>query len=572
MGDELIVKSQTANGDARGIKGRYHEKHPLKLDPSRPSLGNHYVKGLKLPYDKKLVEVFEQLSDKHIQPHTLTWVKQPVIEEALRMWIRCCKWKKVVLSYSTPHDFDVRAFLQNLGVDCINDFRGDLYNSQGESDDYLKHDVNIDAFLFPGKHNTTEIIYQGWPREKIIDLKTLLAIGLHSQHMNIVFDFLAACKKLRKEYEKLSLFVPLNESYGSLLAKCLYCLKPDLFDCVVDYNIKYTPSVDESESYHGHWSFYEKHGKKSAIVFVGTHEHFLKRVSWCQNISYCSPEITVFAPYIKLHKARAYQHQSPKPTVIWETACTGSARSSAVLFPMAGLLGRIELDLDDTLRNRIAWTTIEETTKIARDYFDALDLYHVGRTHLTPLDLSCFRDTPLKIVMCSRDPRDMLFNYFGYHYTNFYNRSVDYLTDSEIELLIAIIQGVEVSRPNHHDKYYAHCINQFLIAQSMTNVRLLPFEEVHNNPLKIYMDIMRWLEWLPCNYMENQDIEAFLEDRIKISRAQHWENRVNSKRNGRTKHVIGKWKSWFPPRVIQVFKDIYGQALIDLGYEKNLDW
>ena len=34
----------------------------------------------------------------------------------------------------------------------------------------------------------------------------------------------------------------------------------------------------------------------------------------------------------------------------------------------------------------------------------------------------------------------------------------------------------------------------------------------------------------------------------------------------------GQWQNHFTPCLREVFKERYGQALIDLGYEKNLDW
>lgn len=548
---------------------KYHKNHPLGLDLNGPALGNHYVEGLGLAYDKELVPVFRQLSDPFVGLNDLSWLNPSIIESTIAFWVDHHQWKKVVICNSESNIFDIQLLLRDLGVDCLVGSNKDFRNTDHE---YLKYEPSMDAFLFPDKQNTNNMVQQGWPREKIFELKTLLAVGINSPNMRVVFDLLVACKSLRKRFDQLSLYVPPDEPYGTLLAKCLYSLEPDLFDYILDYATKKYPSLDESETYLGPWSFYEKQGPRSAVVFAATRERFINRVSWCQHIANCSHEMTVFAPYTKVSRARTYQHNSPRPSIIWETTCTGSSRSTHVLLPMAELLGRSDLCIDFTNTSRMAWADIQETTKIARGYFSAMGLYHFGRTHIVPLDLTQFQDTPLKVVMCCRDPRDMLFSLFGYHYTLFYKRSIDYLSDEEVDTLIAIMQGSEIPRPNNHDKYYAHCINQFLIAQSMPNARLLRFEDVHYTPYETYVDIMKWLEWLPCSYLCDEEIETQLKQRIKITREQHWGNRRDAKGHPHSQLVIGKWKLWFPPRLIEAFKDIYGQALIDLGYEKDKDW
>lgn len=38
------------------------------------------------------------------------------------------------------------------------------------------------------------------------------------------------------------------------------------------------------------------------------------------------------------------------------------------------------------------------------------------------------------------------------------------------------------------------------------------------------------------------------------------------------KAIPGDWKSTFTPKVKQIFKDLVGDGLIQLGYEKNNDW
>ena len=35
---------------------------------------------------------------------------------------------------------------------------------------------------------------------------------------------------------------------------------------------------------------------------------------------------------------------------------------------------------------------------------------------------------------------------------------------------------------------------------------------------------------------------------------------------------IGHWREFFTPTLKQQFKQKFGQALINLGYEQNLDW
>ena len=117
---------------------------------------------------------------------------------------------------------------------------------------------------------------------------------------------------------------------------------------------------------------------------------------------------------------------------------------------------------------------------------------------------------------------------------------------------------------------------------SNPNIMELKMEEFMGNPYERLIDVFKFLDLVydkesPQNLKNN--------DRLPIGKfmAAAYYNRFSAKAKGRTegqedqkshyrKGVAGDWKNHFTENHKKAFKDIAGQVLIELGYEKNMDW
>ncbi|MDG5466839.1 sulfotransferase domain-containing protein [Deltaproteobacteria bacterium IMCC39524] len=99
-------------------------------------------------------------------------------------------------------------------------------------------------------------------------------------------------------------------------------------------------------------------------------------------------------------------------------------------------------------------------------------------------------------------------------------------------------------------------------------VVLLSYEEMHNDPAST---LLRCL----ASFSENQVDQSALDEAItrnsfqaKTKRARGEEDRNSFVRKG----IVGDWKNHFNRESAEVFDELAGPLLLDLGYEKNRSW
>lgn len=110
--------------------------------------------------------------------------------------------------------------------------------------------------------------------------------------------------------------------------------------------------------------------------------------------------------------------------------------------------------------------------------------------------------------------------------------------------------------------YIAHDFDAFprLTAQG-TPVHKIVYEDLHQNPHEGARAIYGFLNLDPAQAeplsVETKTLPGFKQEDLK-----------SAKRKGQT----GDWRNYFNDRITRIFKEEAGQALIQAGYEKDLNW
>ena len=192
-----------------------------------------------------------------------------------------------------------------------------------------------------------------------------------------------------------------------------------------------------------------------------------------------------------------------------------------------------------------------------------------------------------KIVALYRDPRDYVVSAYhwlldGYHsglyaelaalpkeqgLLKFFEGTV---SRSPMGDLVGQVPPLSVVARNFAD-YHKHA-----------HILPISYEELRTNPRQLYLRMLAWLgidkvifKGVPEEMLE---YAISLGDFSKQSGGQHSEGKSDayfssaSGFTGLRKGIVGDWRNHFTPKVKERAKELIGEALIELGYEKGLDW
>lgn len=99
------------------------------------------------------------------------------------------------------------------------------------------------------------------------------------------------------------------------------------------------------------------------------------------------------------------------------------------------------------------------------------------------------------------------------------------------------------------------------------NILEVKYENLVENPYSQFQNIF--------NYLQIDISDQDFQDLVDRNSFQKITNRIPGEEDYNShfrKGIAGDWKNYFTERVKYVFKERYGNELIRLGYEKNLDW
>ena len=168
------------------------------------------------------------------------------------------------------------------------------------------------------------------------------------------------------------------------------------------------------------------------------------------------------------------------------------------------------------------------------------------------------------MVFVYRDPRDMLVSHVFYatdmHPGHGMHKYYTEVLNSLEERLDAAIQGVddEGAELSNVKERYLNYLGWLNIPEALC----LRFEDLVQDQETSFRRLLSYLEGRGMRLQVSQEtaIEA-----LRSSIAPH---RSGTFRKGKP----GSWKEYFTPQNKQIFKEIAGDLLIQMGYEKDLDW
>jgi hypothetical protein len=129
----------------------------------------------------------------------------------------------------------------------------------------------------------------------------------------------------------------------------------------------------------------------------------------------------------------------------------------------------------------------------------------------------------------------------------------------------------------------ANVARNFVALRRHPNILPVSYEEARLDPRPLYR---RMLTWLGADDVVFKPIpDATLDEVISFGsfsvqsggmhqegRAEGYYKEATHGRSALRKGVVGDWKNHFSPRVKERAKELVGEALIELGYEKDMNW
>ncbi len=206
----------------------------------------------------------------------------------------------------------------------------------------------------------------------------------------------------------------------------------------------------------------------------------------------------------------------------------------------------------------------KRTSEQALDWLDSLRLLDIASAHLFARPEAVDRLIKPAFVpyFIFRDPRDVVVSHVFY-VTDMEARHVhhDYyqsLSDFDSRLKVSILgrPELDIEFPNIADRF-----SPYLDWLNHSEIMKIHFEDLINDRLATLNRIIdHFLARLPLTIPRNTILDS-LESSINPTKSPTF-------RSGKT----GEWKKYFTDEHKKIFKDVAGDLLMKLKYEKNNDW
>lgn len=111
--------------------------------------------------------------------------------------------------------------------------------------------------------------------------------------------------------------------------------------------------------------------------------------------------------------------------------------------------------------------------------------------------------------------------------------------------------------------------------RNQANIISVKYEDLHSDTALTLHEILRRLNLEVSDQLINAIVFRNRFERLSAGR-KLWQNRRKQGESDNRSHfrkgIVGDWRNYFNDNHRQVFKEIAGEALIELGYETSLDW
>jgi len=213
------------------------------------------------------------------------------------------------------------------------------------------------------------------------------------------------------------------------------------------------------------------------------------------------------------------------------------------------------------------------------NYYGDLQKYHTaesghvihGHDAYTPELKNILLEEGIKVILMVRDPRDQLVSRM-FHV----KRSTNHVWNERMkamdndEALMMCIEGRD-KLPGMHD--------MISLAQSWINgnaeALVVRYEELLADPVLHFRSVLDYL-----GIGNNRGLAEVIVERNRFARLSMgkriWQTQRKPGQEDTKSHfrkgIVGDWRNYLTPAHIERFKALCGQQMIDLGYEKDLDW
>lgn len=214
------------------------------------------------------------------------------------------------------------------------------------------------------------------------------------------------------------------------------------------------------------------------------------------------------------------------------------------------------------------------------NYYGDLRKYHQtqpghvvhGHDAFTPELKEILAAEGIRVIMMVRDPRDQLVSRM-FHV----KRSVNHVWHERMkdidndEALMMCIEGRE-KLPSTHDMI---ALAQTWLNNKDTGALCMRYEELLANPEPHFATVLEFI-----GIANNRSLAEVIVERNRFSRLSMgkriWQTQRKPGQEDANSHfrkgIVGDWRNYLTPAHIARFKELCGQQLIDLGYEKDFDW
>lgn len=309
----------------------------------------------------------------------------------------------------------------------------------------------------------------------------------------------------------------------------------------------------------------------------------------------------IIYPWVNERAWPASALEDPRPIVTLSHPCGGSHR---VIFPIRAIChhyGRLGKDyFQPTISPRFIaryWRDGDSHPPLQEDVDEAfisqirqLEYFQFMDVH-QPFSFERLREvSDCRFVALLRDPRDIVTSYYHRLYRDPASDKVGFLGDQDDDLkeqrILEILDGGVFQFTSDYMLIWpsiSYMIDNFVEAERNPEIYPIRFEDVHADPRGSFKDLLDRLglsneALTPFNDQQLDEAIALGSFELQTNGQRqrgdeanmvHYEDGVQTSCR---KGVPGDWRNHFSPRVKDRVKELIGEDLCTLGYERDLQW
>tara|TARA_B110000967_G_C18902071_1_gene576766 strand:- start:1569 stop:2462 length:894 start_codon:yes stop_codon:yes gene_type:complete len=213
------------------------------------------------------------------------------------------------------------------------------------------------------------------------------------------------------------------------------------------------------------------------------------------------------------------------------------------------------------------------------DAFSKIRKYQYSsiKSHITPTkeNLKILIENDInKIVVMYRDPRDIIVSNYNYVLKNnpLETHDLDFVDYTKINMHDGLMHCIKrMDNVDYEYTRYSKWVNGWLkISKNNVNIKciIVKYEDLRQNPAEIFKNVLLFYGVTLTNLQLNNLIDS-----ISLKPKKTLFNQtLPGMRSTMYKGIAGSWRDVLQQDHIELIKKLFGETLIELGYEEDLDW